>query len=79
MLDPHAIVCPRCEGSGEEPGAPSEAEGIYQCNVCRGHGLLVIEDADGVTIVVSGKEYIGKQDVLNIIDEMSESIRARFA
>jgi hypothetical protein len=34
------LACSRCEGSGEEPGAPVEMDGkIALCNGCHGKGV----------------------------------------
>lgn len=33
-------VCPRCDGSGEEPGAPVEMERVALCDRCKGSGTL---------------------------------------
>ena len=37
MTDPS---CPRCDGSGEEPGAPIDMELIARCTRCNGSGTI---------------------------------------
>lgn len=40
----HRLVddtCPRCGGSGEEPGAPLELDAVAQCNRCQGAGRIL--------------------------------------
>lgn len=32
--------CPRCEGEGEEPGAPEEPDGTCRCLLCAGRGRV---------------------------------------
>ena len=36
------IHCPRCDGTGEEPGAPIEEDGsVALCDRCNGNGQLI--------------------------------------
>ena len=32
------VVCPRCDGDGEEVGAPIDLEGTWLCSLCGGKG-----------------------------------------
>ena len=32
------VVCPRCNGDGEEVGAPVELDGVWLCSLCNGTG-----------------------------------------
>lgn len=39
MAEHKLVVCPRCEGEGEEPGAPIDLElGTAFCTLCHGGG-----------------------------------------
>lgn len=44
------ITCPRCNGDGEEPGAPVSTEGKATCDLCDGQGTAsrsLVEDYQG--------------------------------
>ena len=34
------VRCPRCDGCGEEPGAPWSEEGVWLCDLCDGDGRV---------------------------------------
>ena len=41
-----ALQCPRCEGDGEEPGAPVDLEdGVALCGLCHGKGYVTLRVA----------------------------------
>jgi DnaJ-class molecular chaperone len=40
-MKPLKIECPRCDGDGEEPGAPVDlVDGTALCGLCDGHGMV---------------------------------------
>jgi DnaJ-class molecular chaperone len=40
------VECPRCEGFGEEPGAPTDVElGEPLCTECHGHRQVSVKQA----------------------------------
>lgn len=39
------IICPRCEGDGEEPGAPLDLDGVWLCSCCNGEGEVTEKQA----------------------------------
>lgn len=39
------VTCPRCDGDGEEPGAPSSWRERIVCSLCEGVGLVDTEKA----------------------------------
>jgi DnaJ-class molecular chaperone len=39
------VVCPRCGGDGEEPGAPVSLDEVWLCSLCDGKGAVPPEKA----------------------------------
>lgn len=39
MSDPY-VICPHCDGDGEEPGAPMDVDGDWICTLCDGSGRV---------------------------------------
>lgn len=53
------VTCPHCDGYGEEPGAPSEADGVFLCCLCGGKGEvthIVAEDYQEEQQDLGGRE-----------------------
>ena len=36
----NTVICPRCEGDGEEVGAPVDTDGVWVCELCHGEGSV---------------------------------------
>jgi DnaJ-class molecular chaperone len=39
------VTCPRCDGDGEEVGAPVELDGVWLCSLCNGRGEVSVRKA----------------------------------
>ena len=45
MMASLMVTCPRCDGTGDEPGAPAEIDMVPLCITCGGIGLVPKNEA----------------------------------
>ena len=51
-----SVECPRCGGTGEEPGAPIDLEcGEAKCSRCQGMGQVEVKHTPGPWVLDEGR------------------------